>query len=42
MRWLSFGISSEHGGTVLNEGLTAWKEGFGARALPHLVYDLVA
>ena len=42
MRWLSFGISSEHGGTVLNEGLTAWKEGFGARCLPHLAYDLVA
>ncbi len=42
LRWLSFGISSEQGGTVLNEGLTAWKEGFGARCLPHLTYDLVA
>lgn len=41
MRWLSFGISSEQGGAILNEGLTAWKEGFGARALPHLVYELV-
>jgi hypothetical protein len=42
MRWLSFGISSEQGGAVLNEGLTAWKEGFGARCLPHLVYELLA
>ena len=41
MRWLSFGISSEQGGAVLNEGLTAWKEGFGARTLPHLAYELV-
>ncbi len=40
MRWLSFGISSEQGGAVLNEGLTAWKEGFGARCLPHLAYEL--
>jgi hypothetical protein len=42
LRWLSFGISSEQGGAVLNEGLTAWKEGFGARCLPHLVYELLA
>ncbi len=41
IRWLSFGISSEQGGAVLNEGLTAWKEGFGARCLPHLVYELL-
>ena len=40
LRFLSFGIASEQGGEVLNEGLTAWKEGFGARALPHLVYEL--
>jgi hypothetical protein len=42
VRFLSLGIASEQGGAVLNEGLTAWKEGFGARALPHLVYDLLA
>jgi hypothetical protein len=42
IRMLSFGISSEQGGAVLTEGLTAWKEGFGARSLPHLVYELQA
>lgn len=41
VRFLSLGISSEHGGLELNEGLTAWKEGFGARALPHVTYELL-
>ncbi len=41
VRFVSFGIASEGGGAVLNTGLAEWKEGFGARTLPHLVYDLV-
>ena len=41
IRFLSFGIASEDGGAVLNDGLAAWKEGFGARSLPHLVYELL-
>ena len=41
VRFLSFGIASEEGGAVLNDGLAAWKEGFGARSLPHLVYELL-
>jgi hypothetical protein len=41
IRFLSFGIASEEGGAVLNDGLAAWKEGFGARSLPHLVYELL-
>jgi hypothetical protein len=41
VRFLSFGIASEDGGAVLNDGLAAWKEGFGARSLPHLVYELL-
>jgi lipid II:glycine glycyltransferase (peptidoglycan interpeptide bridge formation enzyme) len=31
--WFDFGISTEQGGQVLNEGLLAFKEGFGARAV---------
>jgi len=38
-RWLSFGISSESDGRVLNEGLMLYKEGFGARALCNDVYQ---
>jgi hypothetical protein len=41
VRFLSFGIASEDGGAVLNDGLAAWKEGFGARSLPHVVYELL-
>ena len=35
-KWFDFGISTEQGGTYLNEGLVFQKEGFGARAV---VYD---
>lgn len=35
-RYLDFGVSTEQGGHVLNEGLLRQKEGFGARAV---VYD---
>ena len=39
-RFFSFGISTEDAGRVLNEGLAEWKEGFGARAVPHTFYEL--
>ncbi|WPO98868.1 GNAT family N-acetyltransferase [Pseudomonas sp. HR96] len=39
-RYVSFGISTEEAGTVLNEGLLAQKEGFGARAIIHDFYDI--
>lgn len=38
--WFSFGISTEAGGTVLNQGLVEYKEGFGARAFVHDFYEL--
>jgi hypothetical protein len=40
-RYLSFGISTEAEGRVLNEGLIAQKEMFGARAMVSPAYDLV-
>ena len=40
-RYLSFGISTEQQGTVLNEGLVAQKEYFGARAVVHDFYEWV-
>jgi hypothetical protein len=40
-RYLSFGISTEREGTVLNEGLVAQKEYFGARSVVHDFYDWV-
>jgi hypothetical protein len=39
-RYLSFGISTEQGGRVLNQGLVAQKEMFGARAMSQLGYEL--
>jgi hypothetical protein len=39
-RWFDFGISNENEGRVLNEGLAAFKEGFGARAMVHDSYRL--
>ncbi len=38
--WFDFGISNEDEGRVLNEGLIAFKEGFGARAVSHDFYRL--
>lgn len=38
--WFSFGISTEANGTVLNEGLIEYKEGFGARAFVHDFYEI--
>lgn len=40
-RYLSFGISTEREGTVLNEGLVAQKEYFGARSVVHDFYEWV-
>jgi hypothetical protein len=41
-KWLSFGTSCEQGGQILNEGLLAWKEGFGGHGAVYddLSYDL--
>ena len=39
-RYFSFGISTEQAGRLLNEGLVAQKEGFGARAVTHDFYEL--
>ncbi len=40
-RYFSFGISTEGGGKVLNSGLVAQKEGFGARAVVHDFYEVL-
>lgn len=39
-RFIDFGISTEQGGTVLNEGLIKQKEGFGGRAVVYDTYEL--
>jgi len=39
-KYFDFGISNENGGKVLNSGLMAQKEGFGARAVAHDFYSL--
>lgn len=38
--YIDFGISTEHGGQLLNEGLIFQKEGFGARAVCYDTYEL--
>ena len=40
IKYFSFGISTEHQGTTLNEGLIAQKEGFGARGMAIDFYEL--
>ncbi len=40
MAYLDFGISTEHGGNYLNEGLIFQKEGFGARSVCYDSYEL--
>lgn len=40
LRWFDFGISTERNGAHLNDGLMAYKEGFGARAVMHDFYEL--
>ena len=39
-RWFDFGISTECGGNLLNQGLLAQKEGFGARSICYDTYIL--
>ena len=39
-KYFNFGISTENEGTILNDGLIAQKEGFGARAFVHDFYYL--
>jgi len=39
-KYFDFGISTESGGQILNKGLIGQKEGFGARAMVHDVYQL--
>ena len=39
-KYFDFGISNENAGRVLNTGLIAQKEGFGARAVVHDFYEL--
>ncbi len=39
-RYIDFGISTEDGGTFLNEGLIAQKEGFGGRAIVYDTYEI--
>ncbi|MBO5677534.1 MAG: GNAT family N-acetyltransferase [Bacteroidaceae bacterium] len=40
-QWFDFGISTELGGALLNEGLVMQKEGFGARAVNYETWELL-
>lgn len=40
VRYIDFGISTEQGGRLLNEGLIGQKEGFGGRAVVYDTYEL--
>ena len=40
MAYVDFGISTEHGGMYLNEGLIFQKEGFGARSVCYDTYEV--
>lgn len=40
-KYFSFGISTENNGSLVNYGLVDSKEGFGARAILHDVYELM-
>ena len=39
-KYFDFGISNEQQGRKLNEGLSFWKEGFGARTITHDFYEV--
>ncbi|QSH58000.1 GNAT family N-acetyltransferase [Photobacterium damselae subsp. damselae] len=41
-KYFDFGISNEEQGRILNEGLIAQKEGFGARTIVHDFYEILA
>ncbi|MFN4915161.1 MAG: GNAT family N-acetyltransferase [Sphingomonadales bacterium] len=38
--YFDFGICNEQNGKIINEGLMAWKEGFGARAVIHDFFEI--
>jgi len=40
-KFFSFGVSTENQGKNLNQGLHTWKESFGARAVPHNIYQIL-
>ena len=40
--WLDFGISTENGGTILNNGLISQKEGFGGRTVVYTGWKIIA
>ncbi|MBR6256249.1 MAG: GNAT family N-acetyltransferase [Lachnospiraceae bacterium] len=40
-KWLDFGISTEDGGSFLNEGLISQKEGFGGRTNVYRIWELL-
>ena len=39
-RWFDFGVSTERGGDVLNEGLLTQKEEFGGGSVVHDIYEM--
>lgn len=39
-KYFDFGNSHENGGMQINQGLSYWKEGFGARSLTHDFYEI--
>ena len=41
-KYFDFGISTENGGQVLNQGLISQKEGFGGRSVAHQFFVLAA
>ena len=40
VEFIDFGISTEKGGTILNEGLLFQKEGFGGRGITYDIYEI--
>jgi hypothetical protein len=40
-KYMSFGVSTEGGGLILNEGLISQKEMFGARSVCHDTYEII-
>lgn len=39
-KYFDFGISNEHNGRKLNQGLAFWKESYGARTISHEFYEV--
>ena len=40
LKYFDFGISNENNGENINEGLSYWKESFGARTIIHNFYEI--